>query len=131
MNHSEATNRGLTFEDAVASAYGGIKHLQFRYGELVPRGAVVVDVLRLSSDGIEAIECKSCLNGDYYNLAGRLARQINDRNIHLPVGIGQRIVFEDFGYDEEEKAYILETTRRFVCEVYPGIPIDFLKRDNR
>jgi hypothetical protein len=117
MNQQEASKRGYAFEESVLSVYGGEKHCQFLNGKRVKKGATIIDVLTKEDGDDLAIECKSVnpyIDGEFYiypfyKIAYVLKEQILKRNIHLPKTIKQRVVFEDFGFTEEQREEIAYT----------------------
>lgn len=117
------------FEEYIYSFYGGEKHVTFSHGERgvhYKDGFTVPDIVRKIGMRYEAIECKSV--SSLSNIANILYRQIYNRCIHLPIGYRQRIIFEDLGFSDETKQKVIEDIQRKLEYIYPGIPVDFIKK---
>lgn len=125
----EGRKRGMTFEDAVLKKYGGIKHVSFKGGHLQGgAGCTIPDIIRETEAGLEAIECKSVElypDWNFISLCGILRNTMRKRKSNLPPKTKQRIVFEDLGFTDSEKAFMRSKLREYVGE----IQVDFMRRD--
>ena len=121
-------NRGFSFEREVLKAYGGESHVPFKDGTRgYSKGCSVIDILRETAAGLEAIECKSFTN-DFYHRGFDTKYQLKRMLSNIPVGMRCRIVLEDINLTESEKKVISDMYKAIIDPVYHDIPIDFLKR---
>lgn len=117
----------------VANKYGGKDQVSYLNGKEVSygtAGATRPDIVRQVGNHIEAIEVKNYdLKNNKSLLIRVLKKEIGDRVNNLPSGSTQRIVLDvrGRGYDEKFLNVIAKQIQKALMEIYPNIPVDFLR----
>ena len=121
-------------EKAVEKLYKGTSQVSYLNGKKVTQitpGATRPDVVRMTKNGLEAIEVKNynlLSEKNVSNLCSELKRQISSRVINLPEGSTQRIVLDATGrqYTKNFTRAIVYKIQNYLDSVYHDIPIDVL-----
>lgn len=112
-------DRGLTFEDVAFEEYGGKRQVMFK--ELGSRA----DIVRMTEDGPEIIECKSVypFPPNCYD-SRAVAYRLKYQFAKMPKA-KRRVVFEDLGFDDDQMEDMAYEVWRVVGK---DVVVEFLGR---